>query len=270
MNQFLDLPGPVKGILAVTTCGTVAGLGYVLVSLPFKVLLTVGLGVVGVALAMVAYFQVLRFIRKRKGTLMGAALNQHNTGAPTSVSSAGERARIDELHQKFNEGIDVFKSSGKDVYSLPWFLLVGESGSGKTESIRRSKIGFPPALENELQGVGGTINMNWWFSNDAVLLDTAGRIMFDEVKAGSTTEWKAFLELMRKVRPDCPINGLLLMIPIDSLIKDSPEQIESKAKTIAIQFDQIQRSLDIRFPVFVIVTKCDLIPGFREFFDSIA
>jgi hypothetical protein len=269
MNQFLNLPSPVKAILGITTCGTIIGLVYVIASLPVKVLLVIGLGLVSVAVMMVIYFLILRVIRKQKGKLMSAALNQHNSGAPTSVSSAGERARIDELRQKFNEGIDIFKSLGKDVYSLPWFLVVGEPGSGKTESIRRSKIGFPPALENELQGVGGTINMNWWFTNQAVLLDTAGRIMFDEVKAGSTSEWKSFLELMRKVRPDCPINGLLLMIPVDSLIKDSPEEIESKARTIAVQFDQIQRSLDIRFPVFVLVTKCDLIPGFREFFEHV-
>lgn len=270
MNQFLDLPRPVKGILAVTTCGTVVGFFYIIASLTFKVLLVIGLGLVGVALALGVYLLVLRVIRKRKGKLMNAALNQHNSGAPTSVSSAGERARIDELRQKFNEGIEVFKSLGKDVYSLPWFLVVGEPGSGKTESIRRSKIGFPPALENELQGVGGTINMNWWFTNHGVLLDTAGRIMFEGVKAGSNSEWKTFLELMRKMRPDCPINGLLLMIPIDTLIKDSPEEIESKARTIATQFDQIQRSLDVRFPVFVLVTKCDLIPGFREFFEHVS
>ncbi|HWN93884.1 MAG TPA: type VI secretion system protein, partial [Methylomirabilota bacterium] len=32
----------------------------------------------------------------------------------------------------------------------------------------------------------------------------------------------------------------------------------------------IQRVLDVRFPVYVIVTKCDLLIGFREFFDGIS
>ena len=31
---------------------------------------------------------------------------------------------------------------------------------------------------------------------------------------------------------------------------------------------ELQESLDLRYPVYVVVTKCDLITGFREFFDA--
>lgn len=124
-------------------------------------------------------------------------------------------------------------------------------------------------MQDEFQGVGGTINMNWWFTNQAVLLDTAGRLMFEEVKPGETSEWKEFLTLLKKNRPTCPINGLFLVIPSDSLIKDSADAIQKKAGKIAQQLDVIQRVLDVRFPVFVVVTKCDKINGFREFFDGL-
>ena len=66
--------------------------------------------------------------------------------------------------------------------------------------------------------------MNWWFTNHGVVLDTAGRIMFQGVEAGKTSEWKRFLELLNKTRPACPINGLLLVIPADSLILDTDGQ----------------------------------------------
>ena len=124
-------------------------------------------------------------------------------------------------------------------------------------------------MQDEFQGVGGTINMNWWFTNHAVLLDTAGRLMFEEVKPGDTSEWREFLVLLKKNRPACPVNGLFLVIPSDSLIKDSADDIQKKAGKIAQQLDVIQRVLDVRFPVFVVVTKCDKINGFREFFDSL-
>jgi hypothetical protein len=93
--------------------------------------------------------------------------------------------------------------------------------------------------------------------------------MFEEVKPGETSEWKEFLALLKKNRPNCPINGLFLVIPSDSLIKDSADSIQKKAGKIAQQLDVIQRVLDVRFPVFVAVTKCDKINGFREFFDTL-
>ena len=173
------------------------------------------------------------------------------------------------MRKKFGEGIDAYRSRGKDIYKLPWYVIVGEPGSGKTEAIRHCNIGFPPGMQDELQGVGGTINMNWWFANNAVLLDTAGRLMFEEVKPGETSEWREFLTLLKKNRPNCPVNGLLLVIPSDSLIKDTTDVIAKKAGKIAQQLDVIQRVLDIRFPVFVVVTKCDKITGFKEFFDNV-
>ena len=76
-------------------------------------------------------------------------------------------------------------------------------------------------------------------------------MLFEEVAAGSTNEWKEFLGMLKKSRPNCPINGLILAIPTDSLIKNTSAEIEEKAKKIAVQLDEIQRSLDIRFPVFI-------------------
>ncbi|MCY2954002.1 MAG: type VI secretion system protein [Planctomycetota bacterium] len=111
--------------------------------------------------------------------------------------------------------------------------------------------------------------MNWWFSHDAVLLDTAGRLMFEDIPAGTGSEWEEFLGLLKHCRPHCPINGLLLMIPADKLLTDTSEEISRKAGRIAAQFEHVQITLGIRFPVFVVITKCDLIGGFNEFFDSI-
>ena len=71
------------------------------------------------------------------------------------------------------------------------------------------------------------------------------------------------------LRPNCPINGLILVIPADSLIKDNADAIARKASRIAEQLSTIQAALDVRFPVFVLITKTDLINGFREFFEHV-
>jgi hypothetical protein len=215
------------------------------------------------------YLLLVWWRRKRLSARMSGELQQHSAASPRGVSDPGQRARLDDLRKKFEEGVQAYRSRGKDIYSLPWYLIVGEPGSGKTEAVRHSNVGFPPGMQDEFQGVGGTINMNWWFTNQAVLLDTAGRLMFEEVKPGETSEWKEFLGLLNKYRPNCPINGLLLVIPTESLIKDTMDDIQRKAGKIAQQLDVIQRLLDVRFPVFVVVSKCDKILGFRESFDGL-
>ena len=226
----------------------------------------------GLALVVGAIF-VWQFYVKWKGRqrtkAMTGQLSAHSSGRPSGLNDPAHIATLDRLRENFSRGIEKFQAVGKDLYSLPWYVVCGEPGSGKTEAVRRCKVGFPPGLQDEMQGAGGTINMHWWFTNHAVLIDTAGKLLFQETPPGTTTEWTEFLNLLRTSRPHCPINGLLLVIPSESLIKDTFDEIESKAGKIARQLNTIQRVLDVRFPVFVLITKCDKIVGFREFFAGV-
>jgi hypothetical protein len=268
LHSFRSLPTPMKIAL-----GVLGGAGLVgLVYLPFRsgrVMWVFLVGLIVVALLLAAYRFVLKALRKRKASPFEQGLVDHSGATPQAVTEPARRARLDELRRNFEGGVQKFRAAGKDLYSLPWYLLVGEPGGGKTEAVRHCNVGFPPGLQDELQGAGGTINMNWWFTNHAVILDTAGRLMFEEVEAGATGEWQEFLRLLRISRGNCPVNGMLLVIPADSLITDTADDLERKGARIARQLDQIQRALEVRFPVFVVVTKCDLINGFREFFENI-
>jgi hypothetical protein len=86
--------------------------------------------------------------------------------------------------------------------------------------------------------------------------------------AGATREWTEFLKLLKTHRPNCPINGVILAIPANSLLVDTADEVNRKADKIAREFTVIQKTLGLRFPVFVLVTKSDLICGFREFFEN--
>jgi hypothetical protein len=222
-----------------------------------------------VLLVLVIFRLVLKWRAARRSAPFTQTVERAAGDTPNAISSPGSRAKLDDLRRTFETGLSRFRAAGKDLYKLPWYLLVGEPGSGKTEAIRHSSIPFPPGLQDQLQGSGGTVNMNWWFTNDAVILDTAGRYIFNEVQAGASNEWTEFLRLLLRNRPECPVNGLLLVIPANSLILDTADQIEAKGGQIAQQLDRIQRTLEVRFPVYIVVTKCDLVNGFREFFDGL-
>ncbi|HWD91485.1 MAG TPA: type VI secretion protein IcmF/TssM N-terminal domain-containing protein [Verrucomicrobiae bacterium] len=215
------------------------------------------------------YFLWQRSHAKRKRELFTSAIEAQTAAAPTAISDPNKRASLDKVRQKFQTGLQEFKSRGKDIYKLPWYAIIGESGSGKTEAIRHSGIDFPPGMQDELQGSGGTVNMDWWFTNRGIILDTAGSMIFSEARAGETPEWREFLRLLKKARPHCPLNGLFLVLSVESLIRDSSEKIAQKASVLAQQLDLIQKALDVRFPVYLLITKCDLLIGFREFFDNI-
>lgn len=267
MQAIANLPGPVKGgIVLVGGGGLLAAAWAAGVSPGFLIFLAAGAAVV--VLLLLCYKRIAAMAQRGKG---GALLKGLLSGG-SAATSAELKAQLDDLRKKFEAGMEVFKTHGKTPLDVPWYLLVGEPGSGKSYLIRkvgRSGQWFPSGLQDELQGLGGTINMHWWFMKPAVVIDTAGKMLMKEVKTGESSEWKEFLKLLRNARPTCPINGMLLVIPADSLIRDRTEDIERKAGHIARQLELIQRTLDVRFPVFVVVTKCDLITGFRDFFSNV-
>ncbi len=267
INAFNNLPWPLKVATLVVGGSGILSLIYYFISPQYLYVLLIGLFVVG--LLLLTYRSFLVWQSKRKAAPLEQGLVSNSTATPQGISDPNRVADLDDLRKKFSEGVQKFRDAGKNIYSLPWYLLVGEPGSGKTEAIRHSKVRFPPGLQNELQGAGGTVNMNWWFTVKGVILDTAGRLMFEEIKPGGTSEWDEFLKLLRKNRPNCPVNGMLLVIPADSIIKDNANEIDRKGSKIAQQLHHIQRVLGVRFPVFVVITKCDLINGFREFFNPL-
>lgn len=266
LDQFQQIPKNMKIVM-----GALAGVAVLAVTaiIGKQALLIAAVGLAVIAVAMVLWSMYQKMSGQKRSRALSHQLAAHSSGAPSSIHDPALLATLDRLRENFSRGIEKFEAVGKDLYSLPWYIVCGEPGSGKTEAVRRCKVGFPPGLQDEMQGAGGTINMHWWFTNYAVLIDTAGKLLFQEAPPGTTSEWTEFLGLLRKTRPNCPINGLLLVIPSESLIKDSMDEIATKAGKIARQLETIQRTLDVRFPVFVLITKCDKIVGFREFFSGV-
>lgn len=262
-EQFQQLPKSMKVLMGAMAGTTIVGIAAMI---DYRAVVILVVGILLIALAVFAWSLVQKARNRKRARILTGQLSANSAVAPKSIADPARRARLDDLRQNFFKGLEKYRAAGKDLYSLPWYIACGEPGSGKTEAIRHCAVGFPPGLQDEMQGAGGTLNMHWWFTNQAVILDTAGKLLFQEAPAGTTTEWTEFLGLLRKARPTCPINGLLLIIPSESLVRDSMEEIHRKAGRIAQQLDQIQKSLDVRFPVFVLITKCDLINGFREFF----
>jgi len=188
------------------------------------------------------------------------------------------------IGKRFEEAIALLKNSrlgGKHalfaalagrpfVYELPWYIIIGAPGAGKTTALVNSGLEFPLAakLGNKvLRGIGGTRNCDWWFAADAVLVDTAGRFTTqDSDREADRAAWMSFLDLLARNRPRRPINGVLLTISVSDLLNASPEERLVHARRLRERVDELHARLDIEFPIYVLITKADLLAGFMEFF----
>ena len=49
---------------------------------------------------------------------------------------------------------------------MPWYVIIGPPAAGKTTALRQSGLEFPFDLTDDLHGVGGTRNCDWFFTED--------------------------------------------------------------------------------------------------------
>ncbi len=155
------------------------------------------------------------------------------------------------------------EQQGIDRYELPFYLLVGEPQSGKSVLLQNSDLNFPFG-QTRLSGIGGTRGCDWWFTEEAVILDLAGRLFTHEGGASDEAEWEAFLELLAGYRPLCPADGIMLVIPCDSLLADNKDTIARKAGKIRDALLTLTGKLMAQLPIYVVLTKGDRIFGFAE------
>ena len=199
-------------------------------------------------------------------------------GAPTDPSMLNEEER--QLREKFVEAAGFLKQkrfgrtgNRQHLYQLPWYLVFGSPGSGKTTAVRHSGLNFPLddiTQGNSLGGVGGTRNCDWWITDQAVLLDTAGRYTTQDSDAAYDAQgWQNFLDLLRRNRKQQPINGAVLVVSTDELLRMGDQEWQHYTRTVTTRLRELTEQLQMDFPVYLLVTKVDLLAGCREFFDSL-
>lgn len=191
-------------------------------------------------------------------------------------SEAASSEEISTLKQGLTEALSVLKKArlgGKTgrsqyLYQLPWYIIIGPPGSGKTTALINSGLRFPLGA-GKVRGVGGTRNCDWWFTDEAVLLDTAGRYTTqDSHEEVDRAAWRGFLDLLKKHRRRRPINGAFVAISLSDLMQQSEEERAAQAIAIKQRIQELHEHFGIRFPIYVLFTKADLIAGFIEFFND--
>ncbi|TIW34294.1 MAG: type VI secretion system membrane subunit TssM [Mesorhizobium sp.] len=220
--------------------------------------------IVGVVVAAAALFYTVRFWQRRTA---------HKALEAAIVRNDADNDDSQVLEARMSEAIAALKrSSGKRnfLYEIPWYIVIGPPGAGKTTALVNSGLNFPLAGSGTAQpvaGIGGTRSCDWWFTDEAVLIDTAGRYTTqDSDQSRDKKNWLAFLSLLKKYRARQPINGVILAVSLADLMSFDDRQLDAHVAEIRSRLRETYETLRIQFPVYLLFTKADLVSGFMDYF----
>lgn len=249
--------------LAALCVALLVGLALPIVWAPARPYLNRGLLIGAVVLVWIAAGVVRTLLARAAARRLEASLTPPTRGDEESALIA----------ERLKSALGKLKTAGGNksdyLYSRPWYVIIGPPGAGKTTALTNSGLRFPFS-DTALKGVGGTRNLDFWFADEAVLVDTAGRYTTqDSDEETDKAAWTAFLGTLKKNRPLQPVNGVLVALGLDELLGADRARLDAHAAAVRRRLRELTDTLEVAPPVYVLFTKADLLAGFTEFYDDL-
>lgn len=178
---------------------------------------------------------------------------------------------ITPLARSFLQAMRILRTSlggRRYKYSLPWFALIGAENSGKTSFIENAALPLPlgmPLIPQEGEKPG----CSWFFFEHGVVLDVDGSYLIQEkTTLSNNLAWYRFFNLLSHFRVERPLDGIILTIPVTELFGETAYDTDTlleRSEAIYEKLTLIEKKLGLNIPMYVVVTKCDIIPGFKSF-----
>jgi len=266
LRRFFRPRVAIGAVVVAVAAGTAAlwsVIGWVAL-LVFMILLMVGLVVVIVMLW--RRYQAERATEEIERTITRQADQDIERSVAAKVDEAKDmKAQLLEAIQDLRQRV------GRGGFStIPWYLVMGPTDAGKSTLVLRSELRFSGDDETRgvrpVAGIGGTRRFDWWLSQDAVVLDMAGRALGTSAQFEDNEDWIAFLRTLARQRRGKPINGVLLVVGVEQLAGHPTTELDKLAGRVRERLQELVHHLGVVFPVYAVVTQMDRLVGFSEFF----
>lgn len=155
------------------------------------------------------------------------------------------------------------------LWQLPWYMVIGPVSSGKSTLLRE---GFPSDViytPETLRGVEYRPLIMPRVGNQAIIFDIDGVLTApsadDLLHRRLREHWLGWLT---QTRARQPLNGLILTLDLPDLLTADKFRRESLLQGLRQQLQEIRQCLHCRLPVYIVLTRLDLLSGFAALFHA--
>lgn len=210
-----------------------------------------------VTVAVVAAFATVLLVRWLRARARAEAADPALVAAKKAKLEAAAEARA--IRSDLRRGVASLRRGGRSVARMPWVALVGTAGSGKTTFLERSGLAFTPA-EGSAKNAGPKLS-KWWWSPETLVLETSGKSVSEEE---GREKWLAMLDGLRPLRPERPLDGVVVTVSLSDLSGIDDVALRRLAADLRRRVDEAAARLEMVLPVYLVLTKADLVAGFAE------
>lgn len=196
---------------------------------------------------------------------------------PPAAPAAAEAPPASSLRRSFRKAMRRLRQhvgAASDRYRVPWFAVLGAAESRPPDLWANAGLNLPFGEPEDYSWSHS--GLNWWFFDRGIVLDLGGDyVLRPDGRSAFTAGLKQFLNLLRKHRPQRPLDGVIVTVSCATLLAaerygtEGLAQLERRADRVYRALWQTQNELDIRFPVYVLLTGAETLEGFDDWSASL-
>lgn len=185
---------------------------------------------------------------------------------PLSVELNAQQRYLDRWLLRLQRHLD----NRRFLWQLPWYMVIGPAGSGKTTLLRE---GFPSDIIYAPEGARGTeqrLYLTPHVGKQAVIFDIDGTLCAPaDADILHRRLWEHALGWLKEKRARQPLNGIILTLDLPDLLTADKRRREHLLQTLRSRLQDIRQHLHCQLPVYVVLTRLDLLQGFAALFQSL-